>query len=225
HCWLLNKSLLYRTFISSELCKGLGGLRLYQTLFNWILDYLTGRPQLISLAHKFNRVKSSSDVVGAVLKELRLQAAETEESEGFRLAVAIDGVNSLWGRTTIKKEDKSPVAPEELTLIHNLRKMIDNNWCGGAVIATLSQTGSLYSPSSAYLPKELLGEEGFDSMDPFIPVPVSNYSEKEFESCYLYYLDRHWLQHPHSKTDEGKKEIIFLSNRNPSVLERLCAFL
>ncbi|XP_034144655.1 28S ribosomal protein S29, mitochondrial-like [Esox lucius] len=218
-------SLLYRTFISSELCKGLGGLRLYQTLFNWILDYLTGRPQLISLAHKFNRVKSSSDVVGAVLKELRLQAAETEESEGFRLAVAIDGVNSLWGRTTIKKEDKSPVAPEELTLIHNLRKMIDNNWCGGAVIATLSQTGSLYSPSSAYLPKELLGEEGFDSMDPFIPVPVSNYSEKEFESCYLYYLDRHWLQHPHSKTDEGKKEIIFLSNRNPSVLERLCAFL
>uniref|UniRef100_A0A3P8Y897 Small ribosomal subunit protein mS29 n=1 Tax=Esox lucius TaxID=8010 RepID=A0A3P8Y897_ESOLU len=172
-----------------------------------------------------SRVKSSSDVVGAVLKELRLQAAETEESEGFRLAVAIDGVNSLWGRTTIKKEDKSPVAPEELTLIHNLRKMIDNNWCGGAVIATLSQTGSLYSPSSAYLPKELLGEEGFDSMDPFIPVPVSNYSEKEFESCYLYYLDRHWLQHPHSKTDEGKKEIIFLSNRNPSVLERLCAFL
>lgn len=30
--------------------------------------------------------------------------------------------------------------------------------CGGAVIATLSQTGSLYAPSSAYLPQELLGE-------------------------------------------------------------------
>ncbi|CDQ92857.1 unnamed protein product [Oncorhynchus mykiss] len=103
--------------------------------------------------------------------------------------------------------------------------MINNDWCGGAVIATLSQTGSLYAPSSAYLPQELLGEEGFDSMDPFVPVPVSLYSEKEFESCYLYYLDRHWLQHPHSQTEEGKKELIFLSNRNPSVLERLCAFL
>lgn len=86
------------------------------------------------------------------------------------------------------------VAPEELTLVHNLRKMINNDWvrtawscyplclidirklhdcylhhhpylslsfspqCGGAVIATLSQTGSLYAPSSAYLPQELLGE-------------------------------------------------------------------
>lgn len=35
-------------------------------------------------------------------------------------------------------------------------------------------------------------------MDPFIPVSVPNYSEKEFESCYLYYADRHWLQHPQS---------------------------
>ncbi|XP_052351168.1 28S ribosomal protein S29, mitochondrial-like isoform X2 [Oncorhynchus keta] len=52
--------------------------------------------------------------------------------------------------------------------------MINNDWCGGAVIATLSQTGSLYAPSSAYLPQELLGEEGFDSMDPFVPVPVSS---------------------------------------------------
>ncbi|XP_031693471.1 28S ribosomal protein S29, mitochondrial-like isoform X1 [Oncorhynchus kisutch] len=182
-----------------------------------------GRPlgELVDMG--VSRVKSSSDVVGAVLKELRLQAGGTEG--GFRLAVAVDGVNGLWGRTTLKKEDKSPVAPEELTLVHNLRKMINNDWCGGAVIATLSQTGSLYAPSSAYLPQELLGEEGFDSMDPFIPVPVSLYSEKEFESCYLYYLDRHWLQHPHSQTEEGKKELIFLSNRNPSVLERLCAFL
>ncbi|XP_024283811.1 28S ribosomal protein S29, mitochondrial isoform X4 [Oncorhynchus tshawytscha] len=151
-----------------------------------------GRPlgELVDMG--VSHVKSSSDVVGAVLKELRLQAWGTEG--GFRMAVAV-GVNGLWGRTTLKKEEKSPVAPEELTLVHNLRKMINNDW------------------------------EGFDSMDPFVPVPVSLYSEKEFESCYLYYLDRHWLQHPHSQTEEGKKELIFLSNRNPSVLERLCAFL
>ncbi len=42
-------------------------------------------------------------------------------------------------------------------------------------------------------------QEGFDDMEPFVPVSVSNYNEKEFESCYLYYLDRNWLQHPHSK--------------------------
>lgn len=170
-----------------------------------------------------SRVKSSSDVVGAVMKELRLQSGRPEA--GFRMAVAVDGVNALWGRSTIKKEDRSHVSPEELTLVYNLRKLMRNDWCGGAIIASLSQTGSLYTTKADYLPRELLGEEGFDRMDPFVPVSVSNYSEKEFESCYLYYLDRHWLQHPQSRTEEGKKELIFLTNRNPSVMERLCASL
>ncbi|KAM4600652.1 small ribosomal subunit protein mS29 isoform 2-T2 [Polymixia lowei] len=182
-----------------------------------------GRPLGELVDQGISRVKSSSDVVGAVMKELRLQSGQPEA--GFRMAVAVDGINALWGKSTIKKEDKSPVSPEELTLVYNLKKMMKNDWCGGAVITALSQTGSLYTPSSAHLPQELLGEEGFDSMDPFVPVSVSNYSEKEFESCYLYYLDRHWLQHPQTRTEEGKKELIFLSNRNPSTLERLCAFL
>ena len=89
-------------------------------------------------------------------------------------------------------------------------------------------------------------------MDPFLPVPVPNYSQKEFESCYRYYQERRWLQHPQSRpsvlpsrprsphaapappltavvspgrTEEGRKELVFMSNRNPSALERLCAFL
>ncbi|CAJ1062324.1 S ribosomal protein S29%2C mitochondrial [Xyrichtys novacula] len=168
-----------------------------------------------------SRVKSSSDVVGAVIKELRLQSGQPESN--FRLAVAVDGVNALWGRSTIKKEDKSAVDPDELTLVYNLRKLMRNDWTGGAIITTLSQTGSLYTSRTDYLPQELLGERGFDKMDPFVPVSVPNYSEKEFESCYLYYMDRHWLQHPHSQTEEGKKEIIFLCNRNPSLMERFCA--
>ncbi|KAJ0000454.1 hypothetical protein NQD34_012296 [Periophthalmus magnuspinnatus] len=170
-----------------------------------------------------SRVKSSSDVVGAVMKELRLQSGQSDAA--FRLVVAVDGVNALWGRSTIKKEDKTAVDPDELTLIHNARKLMKNDWNGGAIITTLSQTGSLYSPKLSYRPQELLGQRGFDCMDPFIPVSVPNYSEKEFESCYLYYIDRHWLQHPQSHTEEGKKELIFLSNRNPWMLDKICAFL
>ncbi|KAM4580730.1 small ribosomal subunit protein mS29 isoform 1-T2 [Odontesthes bonariensis] len=170
-----------------------------------------------------SRVKSSSDVVGAVMKELRLQSGQP--GVDFRLAVVVDGVNALWGQSSLKKEDKTAVDPEELTLIYNLRKLTKNDWTGGAIITTLSQTGSIYTPKGAYLPQELLGERGFDSMDPFIPVSVPNYSEKEFESCYLYYMDRHWLQHPQSRTEEGKKELIFLSNRNPSMFDRVCGSL
>lgn len=185
-----------------------------------------GRPLGELIDQGVNRMKSSSDVVGAVLRELRLQAgATTEGEEVFKLAVAVDGVNALWGNTTLKKEDRTMCEPEELTLIHNLRKMMKTDWRGGAILTALSQTGSLFKPRSAYLPSELLGEEGFDEMEPFVPVCVSGYNEKEFESCYLYYLDRNWLQHPHSRSEEGKKELIFLSNRNPSILERLCAFL
>ncbi|XP_075965045.1 small ribosomal subunit protein mS29 isoform X2 [Anarhichas minor] len=170
-----------------------------------------------------SRVKSSSDVVGAVMKELRTQSGQPESD--FRLAVAVDGVNALWGRSTIKKEDKSAVDPEQLTLVYNLKKLMTNSWTGGAIITTLSQTGSLYTSKSSYLPQELLGERGFDTMDPLIPVSVPNYSEKEFESCYLYFMDRQWLQHPQSRTEDGKKELVFLSNRNPSMLDRISSFL
>ncbi|XP_054419151.1 small ribosomal subunit protein mS29 isoform X2 [Pteronotus mesoamericanus] len=167
------------------------------------------------------RVRNATDAVGIVLKELKRQS-----SLGiFHLLVAVDGVNALWGRTTLKREDKSPIAPEELALIYNLRKIVKNDWNGGAIVLTLSQTGSLFKPRKAYLPQELLGKEGFDALDPFIPILVSNYNPTEFESCIQYYLENNWLQHEKAHTEEGKKELLFLSNGNPGQLERLCAYL
>ncbi|NXE84538.1 RT29 protein, partial [Cochlearius cochlearius] len=113
-----------------------------------------GRPLGEVVEQGLARVRNASDAVGVVLKEIKQQC----HLGSFRLLVAVDGVNALWGRTTLKKEDKSPVSPEELTLVHNLRKLMMNDWSGGAIITTLSQTGSLFRPSSAYLPQELLGK-------------------------------------------------------------------
>ncbi|OXB53686.1 hypothetical protein ASZ78_014926 [Callipepla squamata] len=178
-----------------------------------------GRPLGEVVEQGITRVKNASDAVGVVLKELKQQCHQGS----FRVLVAVDGVNALWGRTTLKKEDKSPVSPEELTLVHNLRKMMMNNWSGGAVVTTLSQTGSLFKPSSAHLPHELLGKEGFDALDPFVPILVPNYTEQEFESCYHYYLHNRWLQHEKARTEDGKEELRFLSGSNPRQLERLSA--
>lgn len=50
-------------------------------------------------------MRNASDAVGVVLKEIKQQC----HLGSFRLLVAVDGVNALWGRTTLKKEDKSPV--------------------------------------------------------------------------------------------------------------------
>ncbi|NWV39568.1 RT29 protein, partial [Grantiella picta] len=176
-----------------------------------------GRPLGEVVEQGLARVRSASDAVGVVLREIKQQS----HRGSFRLLVAVDGVNALWGRTTLRREDKSPVSPEELTLVHNLRKMVMNDWSGGAIVTTLSQTGSLFKPSSAYTPQELLGKEGFDALDPFVPIPVSNYSPREFESCYGYYLERKWLQHEKAHTEDGKAELQFLSGSNPRQLDRL----
>lgn len=47
------------------------------------------------------------------MRELRQQSGQP--GSDFRLAVAVDGVNALWGRSTIIKEDKSAVRKH----IHN----------------------------------------------------------------------------------------------------------
>ncbi|KAL8184418.1 UNVERIFIED_CONTAM: 28S ribosomal protein S29, mitochondrial [Gekko kuhli] len=207
-----------------------------------------------------NRVRNSSDVVGVVLKELKQQSSRGS----FKLLVAVDGVNSLWGRTTLKKEDRSAVrnsrlpfwngagegsvsvyslpfpqllvttakwnlpiqvSVEELTLTHNLRKMMTNDWTGGAIVTTLSWTGSVFQPHGAYLPSELLGKEGFETLDPFVPIQAHNYTDLEFESCYQYYLERRWLQHEKASTNEGRLELRFLSGGNPGEFERISAFI
>lgn len=42
--------------------------------------------------------------------------------------------------------------------------------------------------------------QGFELFDPFIPVKVDIYSEKEIYSALEYFTDRHWIQHPDGKS-------------------------
>lgn len=87
-------------------------------------------------------MKSSSDVVGAVLRELRLQSGGAEEAEaGFRLAVVVDGVNALWGRTTLKKEDKSPVRMHSSALAGSSETLFPVDWSVGSLSLFLSLSG------------------------------------------------------------------------------------
>ncbi|XP_019383703.1 PREDICTED: 28S ribosomal protein S29, mitochondrial [Gavialis gangeticus] len=180
-----------------------------------------GRPLVEMVEQGITRMKTATDVVGAVLKELKRQCS----LGSFKLLVAVDGVNGLWGKTTLRKGDKSLISTEELALVHNLRKMVMNDWNGGAIVTTICQTGSVFKPRLAYLPHELLGDEGFSALEPFVPIQVAKYSEKEFESCYQYYLDRKWLQHEKARTPDGRAELLFLSGANPAQLERLAAML
>uniref|UniRef100_A0A8V1AIJ5 Small ribosomal subunit protein mS29 n=1 Tax=Gallus gallus TaxID=9031 RepID=A0A8V1AIJ5_CHICK len=98
-----------------------------------------GRPLGEVVEQGLTRVKNASDAVGVVLKEIKQQCC----LGSFRVLVAVDGVNALWGRTTLKKEDKSPVSPEELTLVYNLRKMVMNNWLQCSILELRCLRGAM----------------------------------------------------------------------------------
>jgi small subunit ribosomal protein S29 len=67
--------------------------------------------------------------------------------------------------------------------------------------------------------------QGFEHLDPFVPICVRDYNDKELESCLDYYIDRRWLQNEKGCTEEGRKELKFLCGMNPYRLMDICAAL
>lgn len=69
----------------------------------------------------------------------------------------------------------------------------------------------------------LLTKRGFETMDPFIPVPVLNYTPSEADAVLQYYAENGWFTNPSALTAEGRAEIVFLSDANPRELSRVAA--
>lgn len=61
--------------------------------------------------------------------------------------------------------------------------------------------------------------QGFEHIDPFIPIEVGRYSEREFLSCANYYRDRLWLRGP----PETENELKLASACNPYKFMEMCA--
>lgn len=61
--------------------------------------------------------------------------------------------------------------------------------------------------------------QGFEHLDPFVPVGVQRYNDKEYLSCASYYRDRLWLRGP----PEMETELKFASVSNPYNFMELCA--
>merc|ERR1712080_557659 len=99
------------------------------------------------------------------------------------------------------------------------KKMITNNWNGGAVVVVADIRAKSRNRES-YLPRYLLEKEGFDLLNPFVPVPTSVYSRSEFSSCMDYYSDMKWTQFPATASPQGREEIRFISGSNPYDIQR-----
>jgi len=207
--------LSYFWSMNSELISKLNVVTENKYIWNRRESTEIGVPLQEAIDFGINRAKYASDVVGLVLKEIKQQSSKGK----FKTLVAIDGVNGFFQMTEIRREDdfNKFYHTSELTLVHNFKKLLSNDWTGGAVVCTVDPHAN--NPESgmtdSYMPRYVLGKEGFQWFDPHIPVFVPHYSNKEINSCLDYYTANNWLQHPAASTPKGRKEMIFLSGHNP----------
>ncbi|VDK66622.1 unnamed protein product [Onchocerca ochengi] len=166
----------------------------------------------------------SSDCVGGLLRELTHHCSTGK----FPLLVTIDHANSLYGKTTMKDKNHKFVDPKYFTLVHHLRKLLRNDWTNGAclLVADKREVSDARDHLTVPLetPLELFGED-IEKIEPFIPIETSLYTFEEMDTLYDYYLEKNWIASKSGRTEQAKKELKFLSGRNPYYYERICAFV
>ncbi|XP_014467500.1 PREDICTED: 28S ribosomal protein S29, mitochondrial [Dinoponera quadriceps] len=189
--------------------------------YTWNQHEMTsqGTPILGMIEFGMSRVKYACGVVDALLKELKLASTAGK----CKTLVAIDGFNAFTSEETdIRDDNKVSVPPKKVTLaIPFLDITKGGDWCNGAVVLTVDKIAT-FTNGESHLPRYLLGKEGFEHLDPFLPVQVDEYNSAEFDSMIEYYKERKWIR---SITPEGQKELELITNKNPLTLMKQCSFL
>lgn len=175
--------------------------------------------ELIDLG--LNRGKYASGCIAALLDELK---RATNTNNQCRLLVVIDGFNSFFTpRTRAKREDRSMISSSEFILTDAFLSITRNDWSNGAIVVSVDSSANPSELRDSYLPRYQLGKQGFEHLDPFVPIEVPNYSEKEIQSQIDYYVERNWLQQPKARTEKGRAELSFTSGNHPYTLMTLVA--
>uniref|UniRef100_A0AC34GPW1 Small ribosomal subunit protein mS29 n=1 Tax=Panagrolaimus sp. ES5 TaxID=591445 RepID=A0AC34GPW1_9BILA len=166
----------------------------------------------------------ANDCVGALCRELRRHSS----SGAIKLLVAMDSGNSLYGKTLIKKTDRSFAVPDELSLIYQVKKFLKDDWTNGLVLMIADKREIADARDTLAVPIdtpiELFTEHGFEDIDPFIPIETKLYTQDEARIIHEYYKEKNWLVTEDARSDKGLRELYYLAAYNPHHFERLCAF-
>lgn len=165
--------------------------------------------------HGIARIKYASETTAALIAELK----QLSTSGQCKIMVAIDGYNAFFHPITrIFSDNKQRVSPDRITLTQPFLDITSYDWTNGVCVLSVDKIAMTEGYMESFMPRYLLGKQGFEHLDPFVPVRVDNYTDKEFISYINYYLDRHWI----SKTPQGfEEQLKFLSNMNPYTLMQL----
>ncbi|KAK2575396.1 hypothetical protein KPH14_008312 [Odynerus spinipes] len=178
----------------------------------------SGSSLLEMIEFGINRVRYASCVIDALLNELK----EAGIAGKCKVLAAMDAYNAFWSDyTTIRNDDKVTVSPKQISLTPIFTNFLKADWCNGVAVAVVDITACKDRRESDH-PRYLLGKDGFEHLDPFIPIQVENYTKSEFESAMEYYKERKWVRNISSN---GLTELWTLTNGHPFELMKICATL
>ncbi|XP_035732961.1 28S ribosomal protein S29, mitochondrial-like [Vespa mandarinia] len=165
-----------------------------------------------------NRVRYASSVIDALLMELK----EASIAGKCKVLAAVDGYNAFWSdQTGIRNDAKVWVNPRQISLTLSFLNFIKADWCNGAAVLTLDAKACKDKRESDH-PRYLLGKDGFECLDPFIPILIENYNKAEFESLMEYYKERKWIRDINA---DGLAEIWALTIGHPLEIRQICKSL
>ncbi|KAJ2940703.1 hypothetical protein O0L34_g14813 [Tuta absoluta] len=175
-----------------------------------------GAPLAELVEHGITRVKYACDVIDALVREIKILSNDKK----CKTFVAIDGFNCFfYPLTRLRTPTKREVKPEEVSLTTSFMELTKNDWRNGVIVVSADELAVPKDHHESHLPKYLLYKKGFEHLDPFVPIEVTRYSEKEFISCANYYRDRLWLRGP----PEIEIELKHTSACNPFKFMEQCA--
>ncbi|XP_034239715.1 28S ribosomal protein S29, mitochondrial [Thrips palmi] len=177
-----------------------------------------GEPIDALIEFGIGRAKYACDVVEALLREIK----GFSNSGLVKTMVVIDGFNGLFAPNL--KTQRRKILEAKCTLALPFLEITQFDWCNGVVILSVDQLAhhDMFKAESN-LPLYLLGKEGWEHIDPFIPIMVDKYDTAEMNSSLDFYIDRRWIQHPGGQTEAGRAELRSLCAGNGFELMNLCA--
>ncbi|KAL3318140.1 4-trimethylaminobutyraldehyde dehydrogenase [Cichlidogyrus casuarinus] len=180
-----------------------------------------GTPWLEIINFGIERIKYANDIIGILLREARLSSIEND----IPFYLMIDGVNFLWIRSTIMMDHNTRklIGIDRFSIVHHLKRALCADWTKGAVICSTNPRCSWPTDREEYNPGYLLTKEGFEYLDPFIPVKVNPITETELLAMMSFYSNNKWLTKPEAFTQEGLNQIRFISDGNMRELFSLVA--
>jgi small subunit ribosomal protein S29 len=168
--------------------------------------------------HGINRLKYASNCIVILAEEIK----QLSRAGVCKTLVAIDGFNAFfYPHTRVFAEKKEVIPPHRITLTEAFLNLTKFDWNNSAIIVTVDEIAIAEEDHKSHLPRYLLGKDGFEHLDPFVPVFVDHYTPKELTSCMDYYRERKWVRYVPGQD----KELSLLSASNPYKLMQLCTSL